>query len=205
MGYCQIGNIADRENRRPYGMNKAALQKQVESLGRGAQAALARHLDLSPSTANKLLKGSRKISADEADKIREFFTLRGGDDYTAFQPNVAAIESIQGEDARAYAAVGAIVLTAAAIDMALLDVATALVPLKARTTAKLFSKKRHFDLVEALIEEATPEEQAAWVALGPRVREAVNGPRHLGAHGHLEVRPVFQFTGVPGPPTLHEM
>lgn len=53
------------------------LKKQVDSLGRGAQAALARHLDILPSTMNKLIKGSRKITADEADKIREFMRQQG--------------------------------------------------------------------------------------------------------------------------------
>ena len=74
---CQIGNIAVSENRRRYGMDKATLKKQVDSLGRGAQAALARHLGILPSTMNKLIKGSRKITADEADKIREFMRQRG--------------------------------------------------------------------------------------------------------------------------------
>ena len=121
------------------------------------------------------------------------------EDQTAFRPNVASIESIQAEDARAYAAVGAIVLTAAAIDMELLNVATALAALKASTVAKLFNKYRHLDLVDALIDEATPEEKAVWSTLRPHIITAMDGPRHLGAHGHLEVRPVFQFTGVPGP------
>ncbi len=121
------------------------------------------------------------------------------DDQTAFRPDVASIESIQAEDARAYAAVGAIVLTAAAIDMELLNVATALAALKASTVAKLFNKYRHLDLVDALIDEATPEEKSIWSALRPSIVRALDGPRHLGAHGHLEVRPVFEFTGVPGP------
>jgi len=79
MNNCQIGNIAGTGNRRPYGMDKAALKKQVDSLGRGGQAALARHLGVLPSTMNKLIRGSRKITADEADKIREFMRQRCAD------------------------------------------------------------------------------------------------------------------------------
>lgn len=58
-------------------MDRSKLRQQVENLGRGAQAALARHLGVLPSTANKLLNGSRKITAEEADKIYEFLRQRG--------------------------------------------------------------------------------------------------------------------------------
>lgn len=53
-------------------MDKKWLRQQLEARGRGAQAALAAHLGLSASVTNKLVNGSRRIMADEADLIRSF-------------------------------------------------------------------------------------------------------------------------------------
>ena len=54
-------------------MDKKWLRQQLETRGRGAQAALAAHLGLSPSVTNKLVNGSRRILAEEADLIWAFF------------------------------------------------------------------------------------------------------------------------------------
>lgn len=54
-------------------MDKKWLRQQLAERGRGAQTALAAHLGLSPSVTNKLVNGSRRIMADEADLIRAFF------------------------------------------------------------------------------------------------------------------------------------
>lgn len=53
-------------------MDKKWLRHELAMRGRGTQAALAAHLGLSPSVTNKLINGSRRILADEADRIREF-------------------------------------------------------------------------------------------------------------------------------------
>lgn len=58
-------------------MDKKWLRQQLDARGRGAQAALAAHLGLSPSVTNKLINGDRRIMADEADRIRQF--LEAGD------------------------------------------------------------------------------------------------------------------------------
>lgn len=53
-------------------MDKKWLRQQLETRGRGAQAALAAHLGLSASVTNKLVNGSRRIMAEEADLIWAF-------------------------------------------------------------------------------------------------------------------------------------
>jgi hypothetical protein len=121
------------------------------------------------------------------------------DFWTDFTPSIAVIESVPDGEARAYAAVGAVVLTASAIDIALLDIAIALLPVAQTTAALLFSKARHLEFVDTLVNESAKPCQEEWRALKPRIEEAIAGPRHLGAHGHLEVRPTFEFSGVPGP------
>lgn len=61
-------------------MDKKQLKQQLDALPRGAQAALAAHLGYSASVTNKLINGPRRIMADEADKIREFFdNYKGGE------------------------------------------------------------------------------------------------------------------------------
>ena len=68
-------------------MDKKWLRQQLEARGRGAQAALAAHLGLSASVTNKLINGSRRIMADEADRIRRF--LEAGDSDGAGQGSLA--------------------------------------------------------------------------------------------------------------------
>ena len=68
-------------------MDKKWLRQQLDARGRGAQAALAAHLGLSASVTNKLINGSRRIMADEADRIRRF--LEAGDSDGAGQGALA--------------------------------------------------------------------------------------------------------------------
>src|SRR5262245_34937228 len=51
-------------------MDKTTLKRELERRGHGAQTALAEHLGIAPSIVSRMLNSSRKISADEADRIR---------------------------------------------------------------------------------------------------------------------------------------
>lgn len=55
-------------------MDKKWLQDELARHGRGAQTALAKHLGLNPTVVSKLVRSDRKITSEEADKIREFLT-----------------------------------------------------------------------------------------------------------------------------------
>lgn len=72
MNECRIGNFSVSERAAPYGMDKKWLQQEIEIRGRGAQVSLAEHCKISTSVLNKLIRGTRKITAIEADKIREW-------------------------------------------------------------------------------------------------------------------------------------
>jgi transcriptional regulator with XRE-family HTH domain len=67
---CRNGNISQPAAESAYGMDKDWLRKQLKDRGRGAQMQLAEALGLHPTVVNKLVNGTRKISSDEADKIR---------------------------------------------------------------------------------------------------------------------------------------
>lgn len=49
-------------------------RKKLEAK-RKSQAALARHLEVPPSTVTKMLNGSRKVKLDEADQIARFLSV----------------------------------------------------------------------------------------------------------------------------------
>ena len=51
-------------------MDKDWLREQLRIRGRGAQVQLASVLGIHPTVANKLVNGPRKITSEEADKIR---------------------------------------------------------------------------------------------------------------------------------------
>jgi phage repressor protein C with HTH and peptisase S24 domain len=51
-------------------MDKATLKQELERRGHGAQSALAEHLGVDPSIVSRMLNTPRKISVEEADKIR---------------------------------------------------------------------------------------------------------------------------------------
>lgn len=75
-------------------MEKAWFKEEVAKRGHGAQAALAKFLGMSASTLNKRIRTKRKISSDEADKIREWLELNppvdeGGDSRATHSPGVA--------------------------------------------------------------------------------------------------------------------
>ena len=53
-------------------MDKDWLKQELDRRGHGAQAALAEFLGMSASVMSKTLNTSRKISAEEADRIREW-------------------------------------------------------------------------------------------------------------------------------------
>jgi hypothetical protein len=73
--YSSSGNLQGSDKK----MDKKWLKQQLDARGRGAQAALAAHLGLSASVTNKLIKGDRRIMADEADRIRQFLEAGDGD------------------------------------------------------------------------------------------------------------------------------
>ena len=58
-------------------MDKAWLKQELERRGRGAQTALAEHLGIRASVMSKILNMDRKISAEEADRIRAWLGQLG--------------------------------------------------------------------------------------------------------------------------------
>jgi phage repressor protein C with HTH and peptisase S24 domain len=56
-------------------MKPAEIKARLQAAGL-TQASLARHLDMDPSAFSRLLRGERRIQADEAAAINEFFAVR---------------------------------------------------------------------------------------------------------------------------------
>lgn len=73
-------------------MDKDWLREQLRQRGRGAQVQLAAVLGVHPTVVNKLVNGPRKITSDEADKIRAW--LKGAapepEQRPLFSPKLAA-------------------------------------------------------------------------------------------------------------------
>lgn len=57
-----------------WAVDKKWLQEQLDKAGR-TQADLARYLEVPPPTINKMVKGTRRILASEAEQIRRFLNL----------------------------------------------------------------------------------------------------------------------------------
>lgn len=114
-----------------------------------------------------------------------------------FKPQVGEIASIEDEESRIYAAVGAVVLTAAAIDMAVLSIASWLTPVPAALTAAIYDKmKDPLQLVDAVTAYFSPEQDIAkWKALRERLGQ-LRPQRNLSAHGYLNVEPKFEVVDV---------
>ena len=114
-----------------YGMDKTWLKQELERRGHGAQAALAEFLGLSASVMSKTLNTPRKISAEEADRIRAWLgqsgEARDGQPAPATAParrparQAATALDLRRQDLPVWAAVqggeeGAMLITASPID-----------------------------------------------------------------------------------------
>lgn len=114
-----------------------------------------------------------------------------------FKPQIGDIEKIEDEETRIYSAIGAVVLTAAAIDMAVLSVASRLMPVPSSLTAAIFDKSKDLlQFVDVVMAHYSAEQDiATWDSLRERLRK-LRTERNLSAHGHLNVEPRFEFVGV---------
>lgn len=89
-------------------MDKKALRRVLDEIGRGAQTLLGHYLRLSPSTMSKLVNGDRKISANEAARIRQWLEPFGkevgdgiGDDAGELTKEAAPEQTDDAEDSPA--------------------------------------------------------------------------------------------------------
>jgi phage repressor protein C with HTH and peptisase S24 domain len=71
-------------------MKPAEIKARLQAAGL-TQASLARHLAMDPSAFSRLLRGERRIQADEANAIAAFFAAAGEGADAAAAPPVAAV------------------------------------------------------------------------------------------------------------------
>lgn len=77
----------------PMGIDPVWLKTELTKRGR-SQSALARFLGMAPEQVNRICNGSRRIQADEADKIRSYLASTGGAAFPHISPQLAVASAL---------------------------------------------------------------------------------------------------------------